>query len=74
MQLCSQVYEHFKMINIYILSYYNDAKTWNGFDYLTYQEGALARGGIIGESGEAAAALREIIDYYIPSALRAFLS
>jgi len=40
LQLCSQVYEHFKMINIYILSYYNDAKTWNGFDYLTYQEGA----------------------------------
>ena len=60
-----------QIILYYPILSYKDAKAWNGFVYLTYQEGALARG-IIEERGEAKAAFREVIDYYIPSELRAF--
>ena len=55
----------------YPVSSYRDARTWNGQVYQTFQEGALARG-IIEERGEAKAAFREVIAFYVPSELRAF--
>ena len=50
---------------------YQDAKTYRGIVYTTYQESALARG-LIPDRGEAVHAFKEALQYNTPRELRGF--
>ena len=50
---------------------YEDAKSFDGITYTTFQESALARG-LIQDRGEAVHAFREAVQFFTPSELRGF--